>query len=187
MKDLKYLMSYAIPASATIGLSLQGYWTFFTPFFAFVLVPIAETLLPQEEQNLTSAEASSKKANPYFDILLYINLPLVFGMIAYFLKSLSTIDYALWELIGLTFSVGIALGSNGINVAHELGHRRNAWERCLGKILLLPSLYMHFYIDHNFGHHLRVATKEDPVSAQYNQSVYSFWFTSVIGQYFSAW
>jgi alkane 1-monooxygenase len=79
------------------------------------------------------------------------------------------------------------LGVNGINVAHELGHRQHSNERFIGKILLLPALYMHFYIEHNYGHHLHAATKEDPATARYNQSVYSFWFTSTIRQYISAW
>jgi alkane 1-monooxygenase len=92
-----------------------------------------------------------------------------------------------YELIGLVFSVGIVLGVNGINVAHELGHRQHTNERFLGKLLLLPSHYMHFYIEHNFGHHLHAATPEDPATARYNQSVYSFWLTSSIRQYFSAW
>ena len=46
---------------------------------------------------------------------------------------------------------------------------------------------MHFFIEHNFGHHLRVATPEDGATARYNQSVYGFWFTSVTRQYASAW
>ena len=60
-------------------------------------------------------------------------------------------------------------------------------ERFLGKALLLPAFYMHFYIEHNFGHHLHAATPEDPATARYNQSVYSFWFTSTFRQYFKAW
>ncbi|GAL73940.1 alkane-1 monooxygenase [Nonlabens ulvanivorans] len=63
--------------------------------------------------------------------------------------------------MGLIFTLGIVAGSNGINVAHELGHRQESWERFLGKILLLPSLYMHFYIEHNYGHHVNAATPED--------------------------
>ena len=46
---------------------------------------------------------------------------------------------------------------------------------------------MHFYIEHNHGHHLHAATKEDPATARYNQHVYSFWFTSTTRQYISAW
>ncbi|MEN8885551.1 MAG: alkane 1-monooxygenase, partial [Winogradskyella sp.] len=92
-----------------------------------------------------------------------------------------------YEFIGLIVSIGIVLAVNGINVAHELGHRQSTNERFIGKALVLPSFYMHFYIEHNFGHHLHAATPEDPATARYNQSVYSFWFTSTFRQYFSAW
>jgi alkane 1-monooxygenase len=57
----------------------------------------------------------------------------------------------------------------------------------MSKILLLPSLYMHFFVEHNFGHHLHAATKEDPATARYNQAVYSFWITSTVRQYINAW
>jgi alkane 1-monooxygenase len=43
-----------------------------------------------------------------------------------------------------------------------------------------------FYIEPNFGHHANAVTKEDTVTAQYNQTVYSYWFTPVIRQYSSA-
>jgi len=187
MKDLKYLFAYSIPLAAIIGLSLREYWVFFTPIFVFVLVPIMEILLPSNTQNLNKLEVEKKSRNLFFDFLLYLNLPLIYGIIGWFLYSISFAEYSTMELTGLTLSVGIALGSNGINVAHELGHRKTQWEKTLGKLLLLPALYMHFYIEHNFGHHLNAATKEDPASAQYNQSVYSFWFTSIFRQYFSAW
>ena len=93
----------------------------------------------------------------------------------------------MYEIIGLTVSLGIVLSSNGINVAHELGHRKTTFEKTLSKLLLMPSLYMHFYLEHNFGHHKNVATNEDPATAKKNQSLYSFWITSVVGQYFNAW
>ena len=46
---------------------------------------------------------------------------------------------------------------------------------------------MHFYIEHNFGHHINVATPEDPATARYKQNLYSFWITSVVRTYISAW
>lgn len=187
MSDLKYLTAYSIPVAAALGLFLRGPWAFFTPFFAFVLIPIAETLLPVNDTNLDPQTAESKAKNSFFDVLLYLNLPMVFGLVGYYLWSLTHPGYTTSELIGFTFSIGIVVGSNGINVAHELGHRTKVWERTLGKILLLPALYMHFYIEHNYGHHLHAATREDPASARYNQSVYSFWVSSMVGQYISAW
>ena len=187
MKDLKYLVAYSIPVTTIIGLFLQSYWAFLTPVFAFVLVPILEMIMPLDPKNLSDKEAFNKSKNKFFDMLLYLNLPLVYGILGGFLWSLTWVDYYTYELVGLTFSVGIVVGSNGINVAHELGHRTTQWEKTIGKLLLLPALYMHFYIEHNFGHHLKAATFEDPASAKYKQSVYSFWVTSMSKQYVSAW
>jgi alkane 1-monooxygenase len=187
MKDLKYLAAFSIPLTAIFGLLLKSYWVFLTPVFAFVIVPLLEIIMPIDAQNLSETEAVSKSENRFFSILLYLNLPLIYGLLGWFLWSITYVDYTTSELIGLTFSAGIALGSNGINVAHELGHRTTQWEKTIGKLLLLPALYMHFYVEHNFGHHQNAATTEDPASAKYNQSIYSFWFTSIFRQYGNAW
>jgi alkane 1-monooxygenase len=187
MKDLKYLAAFTLPVSAVISFYYQGYWSYFTPFYAFVIIPILELLLPQDSSNLNENEREAKKYKPFFDWLLYLNVPVVYGLLVYVLWLVSTHSVSNTEIIGLTLSLGIILGTNGINVAHELGHRIKTKERYLGKLLLLPSLYMHFYIEHNFGHHVNAATHEDPATAKYNQTVFSFWITSVIRQYISAW
>jgi len=187
MKDLKYLAALTIPISAFISIYFKGYLSFFTPFYAFVIIPVLEVLLPHDTSNLEGEELKEKSKSKLFDWMLYLNIPIVFGFVFYSLWDVTTNTYELYEIIGLIFSVGIVLGVNGINVAHELGHRQLTFERYLGKLLLLPSFYMHFYIEHNFGHHLHAATKEDPATARLNQSVYSFWFTSTLRQYVSAW
>jgi len=72
-------------------------------------------------------------------------------------------------------------------VAHELGHRTKRWERDLSRALLLTSLYMHFIIEHNRGHHRRVATPDDPASARHGETVYGFWVRSIVYSWLSAW
>lgn len=187
MQDLKYLAAFSIPLVCFFGITFQGTWSFATPSYAFVLIPLLELLLPLDEKNLSRESAESKSKERIFDWLLYLNVPIVFALLLYSFNVVAQGNLMTYELIGLVFSVGIVLGVNGINVAHELGHRQHTNERFLGKLLLLPSHYMHFYIEHNFGHHLHAATPEDPATARYNQSVYSFWLTSSIRQYFSAW
>ena len=112
--------------------------------------------------------------------MLYLNLPIVYLFVYWGIVNISTIDYSLFETAGIIMSLGILLATNAINVGHELGHRSSLFERTLSKMLYLPCLYMHFYIEHNFGHHLKVATPEDGATAKYNQSLYSFsqWFLS---------
>ncbi|WP_412559589.1 alkane 1-monooxygenase [Winogradskyella sp. MIT101101] len=187
MKDLKYLAAFSIPLMVFIGLYLKGYWVWATPVFAFVCIPVLELIFAVDTKNLQPEEADSKLKHKLFDWLLYLNLPIVYGLVLYALVLVSNQHLETYEFVGLVISVGIVLGVNGINVGHELGHRQTTNEHFIGKALLLPSFYMHFYIEHNFGHHLHAATPEDPATAKYNQSVYSFWLTSSIRQYFNAW
>ncbi|WP_323787461.1 alkane 1-monooxygenase [Psychroserpens sp.] len=187
MKDLKYLAAFSIPVIAFIGLFFKGNLVFLTPVYAFVVIPILELVFPIDTDNLSKEVVEHKLKRKVFDWLLYLNLPLVYGLVFFGIYQVSMTTIETYELIGMILSVGIVLGVNGINVAHELGHRQNTNERFIGKALLLPSQYMHFYIEHNFGHHLHAATPEDPATARYNQTVYSFWFTSIFRQYAKAW
>ncbi len=187
MKDLKYLTAYTIPLCALIGLVQQEAFTWLTPIYAFVLVPILEGLFPVNRINLDASDKEAKKKLHWTDILLYLNIFTVFGTIFLTLQTVTTTNLKVYEMVGLIFSCGIVIGSNGINVAHELGHRKTKIERLLGKLLLLPALYMHFFVEHNYGHHLNVATPEDPATAKYKQTIYAFWISSVYKQYISAW
>lgn len=187
MKDLKYLAALSVPLTAFIGLYFKGYWFFLTPIYSFVFIPILELILPQDTSNYSPQTIKNRSIDKLFDWMLYLNLPITYILLFASLHLVTTHTLQNFEFIGIILSTGMVLGTNGINVGHELGHRQHTNERFLGKALLLPALYMHFYIEHNFGHHLHAATKEDPATARYNQSVYSFWFTSTIRQYFSAW
>nr|WP_321221316.1 alkane 1-monooxygenase [uncultured Psychroserpens sp.] len=187
MKDLKYLAAFSIPIAAFISIYFKGSLVFITVIFSFIIIPILELIFPVENKNLESKDVENKLKNKIFDWLLYLNLPIVYGLVFFGIYEATNTPVETYELVGMIFSVGIVLGVNGINVAHELGHRQSTNERFLGKALLLPAQYIHFYIEHNFGHHLHAATPEDPATARYNQSVYSFWFTSIFRQYVKAW
>lgn len=186
MRDLKYLSAFIIPITAFLGLWLQGYYTFIAPVYTFGLVPVLEQFSKKSTDNLDDKTRERKSKSKLFDWLLYSNIIVVYGLLFTTLYVVTASQFKTYELVGMLFSLGIVLGSNGINVGHELGHRLTN-ERFIGKALLLPSMYSHFYIEHNFGHHVKIATIEDPATAKYNQPVYFFWFTSVIGQYISAW
>lgn len=187
MNDLKYLTAYIVPVLCVLGIAYREWWLFLTPFMVFIVVPLIELAMPSLTSNLDEATKESKLKNRFFDVLLWMNIPIIFSVLFYGLYIYSVSEFETYEVIGLIFSLGIVAGSNGINVAHELGHRQDTWERFLGKILLLPSMYMHFYIEHNYGHHLKAATPEDPASARFNENLYAFWWRSVRTQYSSAW
>lgn len=184
---MKYLLAYSIPLFAFLGIYYGNFWSFGGVAFAFGVVPLLELFLPTDEKNYTDKDIANRLKNRFFDLLLYINVFIVYGMLFFVLHKVATQPISLLEIIGTILSLGVVLGSNGINVAHELGHREKLFERILGKLLLIPSHYTHFFIEHNHGHHLHVSTPEDPSTAKYNQSLYAFWIQTVFGTYIKAW
>ena len=187
MRDLKYLFAYTIPLSAFISFESTGLGTYSSAIYAFIILPFLDLIAGNRTDNLSENEVNTKKSKWIFDVMLYLNLPIVFGLLWLIFTKVQTQEYATYELIGLGLSAGILLATNAINVAHELGHRTSYFERFMSKFLYMPCLYMHFYIEHNFGHHINIATPNDGATAKYNQTVFSFWITSVSKQYLDAW
>jgi alkane 1-monooxygenase len=90
------------------------------------------------------------------------------------------------ESLGLALTMGV-VGGIAINTAHELGHKRDNSERWLSRVALAQSGYGHFFIEHNRGHHVRVATPEDPASSRLGESFWAFLPRTVAGSLRSAW
>ena len=60
MNDLKYLSALTIPLTACIALQLKGGWLFLTPAYAFVFIPLIESVLPTNNENF-SKEKKEKR------------------------------------------------------------------------------------------------------------------------------
>ena len=187
MKDLKYLIAYIAPLAAYAGIYLGGIWSLGAFYVGFGLIPLLEFIVPASPENLDTEEENRRAASPFFDWLLYLNIPILYGLIWYYFSTIQAGDVLWWEIVMMTMSVGLVIGTIGINVAHELGHRTSKVEQFLSKVLLLSALYMHFNIEHNRGHHKNVATDKDPASARMGESLYGFWIRSLFGSYVDAW
>jgi alkane 1-monooxygenase len=187
MKKWKYLAAYNVPVFVLLSLLLPGAWSFLGLIYAFGFVPLLEVLLPVSDRNMTEAEEEAARKDRIYDLMVYSNVPIQLGLLLYYLYTMAFGGLSGVEMLGKTFSMGVACGALGINVAHELGHRSTAAERIMAKILLSTTLYMHFIIEHNLGHHKHVSTDDDPASAPRGMHLYAFLPRSVWGGYRSAW
>ncbi|HLF65002.1 MAG TPA: alkane 1-monooxygenase [Saprospiraceae bacterium] len=185
--DLKYLIAYLSPMAAAVGLYLGGIWSPGAVYIGFMVIPLLELVLPARKDNVPIREETHRNTMKHFDWLLYFHLPIVYGLVVYFVYRVGFTKLHIWELIGMTMNMGVILGSYGINVAHELGHRADKVSAWIARLLLVPSLYTHFTIEHNYGHHRHVGTYEDPATARLGESIYAFWWRSVIGSFLNAW
>jgi alkane 1-monooxygenase len=187
IKALKYLSPVIVYVLAWLAFTQTGWLTWCPMLYAWVLLPLAELFINPDAKNMSAAEEDLAKKNSIYDYMLYIIVVLQFAMLYKFLSVIQQHYLQWWEITGRVWTMGLLCGTFGINVGHELGHRVNKFEQALAKALLLTSLYMHFFIEHNKGHHKNVATPQDPSSARINESIYTFYFRTIIFSYLSAW
>lgn len=187
IRAFKYLTPLFVYVLALLAFTGKGWLTWSPMLFAWVLMPVTELFIKPDDKNLSEAEEELARKDRLYDYLLYLIVLLQFAALFYFLTAMKIADLLWWETAGRICSMGLLCGTFGINVAHELGHRVNKYEQVFAKALLLTSLYMHFFIEHNKGHHKQVATPNDPSSARYNEPVFIFYFRTIIFSYISAW
>ena len=184
---LKYALVYLIPLVVGVSLASQDLWSFGAVAFVFGLLPTIELFLKPDPRNLDAAQESVAKQDRLYDLILYSLVPIQWGLLLVFLVQVSAAELS-WEVkLGLTSAFGMACGVLGINAAHELGHRPTKHEQFMAKALLLSTLYMHFFIEHNRGHHKHVSTDEDPASSRRGEWLYAFFLRTIIGSWISAW
>jgi alkane 1-monooxygenase len=190
-KRYAWLLGLIIPTLPFLSWGLVqatglGVFWYYGPFLVFAIFPVLDLLIGMDSMNPPDSVIKWLEADRYYRWCTYLFIPiqyagLVFACWLWSSGKLSTVDD-----IGLALTVAMVSGI-AINTAHELGHKRDSLERWLSRVALAQSGYGHFFIEHNRGHHVRVATPEDPASARLGESFYAFWPRTVAGSLRSAW
>ncbi|MEH1012981.1 alkane 1-monooxygenase [Micromonospora sp. CPCC 206060] len=157
-----------------------------TPVVVFGVIPVVDLLIGDDRDNPPDEAVPALQRDGYYRWLTYLFLPVQYAALVLCCHVFTTADLSLFGVAGLVATLGVVNGI-AINTAHELGHKRERLERWLSKVALAPTGYGHFYVEHNRGHHTRVATPEDPASARLGESFWAFWPRTVIGSLRSAW
>ncbi len=184
---LKYVLVYLIPAVVAASLAVQNEWSFAAVAFVFGVLPAIELFLKPDPRNLDAVQEAVARQDRGYDLILYSLVPIQWGLLLFFLVQVSAAELSWVVKLGLTSAFGMACGVLGINAAHELGHRPTKHEQFMAKALLLTTLYMHFFIEHNRGHHKHVSTDADPASSRRGEWLYAFFVRTITGSWLSAW
>ncbi|MET0998785.1 MAG: fatty acid desaturase, partial [Marmoricola sp.] len=196
-KRYLWLIGLVVPSLAFIAFSLfqltgWGVWLWIGPIVILGVVPAIDLIAGLDRSNPPDDVIERLENDKYYRWITYLFLPIQYvGFVGAFVwmakpEWLGVAELDTWDKVGLALSIG-AIGGIGINTAHELGHKKESHERWLSKIALAQSFYGHFYIEHNRGHHVRVATPEDPASSRFGENFYQFWPRTVAGSVKSAW
>ncbi len=190
-KRYLWLVALTMPMLPFAALGLQawtgwGIWLWLGPIVILGLVPLLDLAAGLDRSNPPDGVIAALERDRYYRWLTFAFLPLQYAgfVVAFWYIATAGLDVA--GKVGLAVTVGFVAGL-GINTAHELGHKRESHERWLAKVALAQSFYGHFYIEHNRGHHVRVATPPDPASSRLGESFYAFWPRTVLGSLASAW
>lgn len=159
--------------------------------YVWIFIPFLDILIPATRisaTRLTHLQRKALQSKPSFKLAIHLWCPtqlvlLIWG--AYRVQQFAHSVCGL-RLIALLWALGL-IAAEGIVCSHELLHRNSRLERCLGKILLASVLYAHFAIEHTGGHHVNVATPDDPATMRQGESFYHFLPRTVLGGYRSAW
>ena len=176
----------ALPFAALALTGAAGPWAWWlTPLVVFGLIPLVDLLIGDDRRNPPEAAVPALQRSPYYRWITYLYLPAQYAALVVTCRVWAG-GVGVVAGAGLVLTAGIVNGI-AINTAHELGHKRERAERRLSRIALAPTGYGHFFVEHNRGHHVRVATPEDPASARLGESFWRFWPRTVAGGARSAW
>ena len=181
MNLLSFSLVYLIPISVFLGYWMGGVYTFLTPFFIFIVVPLTDMIIGTDTRNPGPDEQADLDRQKAYRWLTWGCMPLQLAVVGAGAYIIGRGGLSLLEFAGLTVSVGMSSGILGINVAHELTHRVNEkFEPYLSRIMLCTVFYNHWGQEHVVGHHRWVATPHDPATARLGESFYRFWPRTVL-------
>jgi len=190
-KRYAWLLSVIAPLAAPAGPWLylqtgQTVWLWaFLAFFYFG-IPVLDRLFGEDRSNPPESAVPALEADSYYRYITWAVIPILWFSFIYNVIFLAThaLPWYLWVLVVIV--TGNILGF-GLNLGHELGHKKTWLERKLALLTLALGAYGHFSVEHNRGHHRWVATPEDPASSRMGESIWRFVWREMPGAFFRAW
>jgi alkane 1-monooxygenase len=153
---------------------------------SYGFMPLLDYFIGEDGNNPPEAVVPQLEADRYYRRLTWIAVPLHFVALVGCAWWVGTHDLSWWAVLMLAYVAGSDSGL-GINTGHELGHKHNAIEQWLARLVLAVPAYGHFTVEHGRGHHRWVSTPEDHASARMGESIYRFALRELPGGIRRAW
>ncbi|MCJ8168701.1 alkane 1-monooxygenase [Atopomonas sediminilitoris] len=191
-KRYLWLFSLLVPCLALVGPALYVWhspsllWLWIAPVFSYVAIPLLDALMGEDLSNPPEDAVPALETDSYYRYITYALVPILWLSFIVNVAFVGSHDLPWHGVLAVVISAGGTCGF-GLNLGHELGHKKSNLERWLAKITLSLGFYGHFFTEHNRGHHKDVATPADPASSRMGESIYRFMFREIPGGFFRAW
>lgn len=184
-RKYRFLLALTLPTMPVVGYLIGN--NYYTLIFGIVVIGLLDFVVGRDRRNPPPEALPALERERLYRTILYVCAAADLAIIGWGAAVVGKGDLSAAQALGLMLSVGFVTGAQGITFAHELGHARSKFDQLLAKVLLTAVCYGHFFIEHNRGHHVRVATPEDPASARLGESFYAFYPRTLIGSWLNAW
>ena len=155
-------------------------------WFLFGILPLLDNYVKLDAQNPTPNQQKVLKSQRKFKVPLLLEIALDWVFLIIGIHHIMYTEQSLLYKGAVLISIATIMGGS-INLSHEVNHKSTKIEKVIGTLNLSKNLYMHFFIEHNYGHHRKVATPEDPATSQYNQTLGEFLPKTIYGGFVSSW
>ena len=190
-KRFAWMVSLLVPVSIAAG-PLLWQWNPVTVMlwlpviFIYMVAPLLDLALGTDTSNPPESAVPALDADPYYRRVTFALVPLLWGAFIYAAWFSQSVELSWAAQLGLIISTG-GVGGFCINLGHEIGHKKAPLEKWLAKLILAPTFYGHFTVEHNRGHHRDVATPQDPASSRMGESIWRFVLREMPGAFLRAW
>ena len=183
-----WILSLSVPLVPIAAIWLyfaagQNQWVTLLPvLYYYAAVPLLDALLGKDEDNPPQEVLELMMRDNYYRVLLHLSIPLFWLALFVTAWFVGTQNLDWWAFLAITIGAGYSSGT-AITVGHELGHKTNRIDQIGAFWANAVTGYAHFRTEHNRGHHTHVATPEDPASARFNETLYSFALREIPGAF----
>lgn len=186
-----WLASLFVPVAGFGGplayLATGQAWILWLPLlFYYGAIPLLDVIIGEDRSNPPEEVVPQLENDPYYRHITYALVPIIWALYLFGVWFVGTQPLPVHAVFAMIIAIGGTVGF-GINLGHELGHKKTGHERWLAKFVLALCAYGHFFIEHNRGHHRDVATPEDPASARMGESIWGFVCREIPGAARRAW
>ena len=190
-KKYLWLLSVIAPFAAPLGPIMYLYtghtqWLWVFLAFFYLGLPVLDFVFGEDKQNPPEQAVPELENTKYYRVITYLLVPIITFGFLFNVVFLATHDLHWLHWLAVAITTGSLLGF-GLNLGHEMGHKKRKLDKALALFTLSLGGYGHFSIEHNRGHHRDVATPEDPATSRMGEHIYEFMLREIPGAFKRAW
>lgn len=186
-----WLVSLTYPLTPLWGVGMiaatgNALWAWSPLFLFYVIMPLADKYFGEDTHDILGQLESAVELSGFYKYMVHALMPVLYftWLLGAWFVVTHPLPWPSYVALGIAHGWGLAFA---INAGHEVGHKTDKFSKWMALVMLAPSFYGHFRIEHNMGHHSDVATPRDSATARFGEGFWAFMLREYSGAWKRAW